>query len=578
MIRLPKHIFFLTASLFLFSSVFAQKNKDKKKKGAESYTQEQIDKITAIQLDAEKAKLMEDSDEAIKKYRELLEIDNKNANAYYQIALIHFQKNKIDDALFEAEEAVKYDPGNKWYTELLAKSQVKSGKIKEAIKTYESLIQKNPLDAENYFDLAYLYLQSNLPLNAVKTYDQFEKNYGVEESVVLQKEKIYLKLNMFEKAVAEIQKLIDAYPDDAEYLSMMADLYALNGKKEMAVPYYQKILNIDPENAQALLSLADINSAKGDTTARIEGMRKVFANPNMNIDAKIRMLFPFIQYYEIRKAKIVEAQELSQILVQTHPDQSKAFAIKGDVFYIDQKDDTALVAYLKALELQKDIFTVWQQVFAIYSNKREWAKIEALTTEALEYFPNQAIVYLYKGNAEYQLKSYDKALKTFTKGEKMCGDNNFLRAQMFASIGDIHYNLQQHEQSDSAFEKSLKYNPDNSYTLNNYSYYLSLRKANLEKAKQMSAYSNKIEPDNSSFQDTYAWILFELGDYKEAKIWQEKALKSDTTNATLLEHYADILIKLGETEKALEYWNKAKKADSDSKTLDKKIATKSYVE
>jgi tetratricopeptide (TPR) repeat protein len=160
----------------------------------------------------------------------------------------------------------------------------------------------------------------------------------------------------------------------------------------------------------------------------------------------------------------------------------------------------------------------------------------------------------------------------------MCGENNFLRAQILASIGDIHYNLEQHELSDSAFEKSLKYNPDNSYTLNNYSYYLSLRKFNLEKAKQMSAYSNKLEPDNSSFQDTYAWILFELGDYKEARIWQEKALKSDTTNATLLEHYADILIKLGETEKALEYWKKAKDAGSDSKTLEKKIATKSYVE
>jgi tetratricopeptide (TPR) repeat protein len=578
MIRLPKNIIFLFATLFLFSSVFAQKNKDKKKKGAATFTQEQIDQIASLHLDAEKAKLLEDADEAIKKYRELLDIDKKNANAYYQIALIHFQKNKIDDALFEAEEAVKYDAENKWYAELLAKVLVRSGKIKEAIKAYESLIEKNPLDAENYFDLAYLYLQSNLPLNAIKTYDTFEKNYGIEESVVLQKEKIYLKLNLFEKAVTEIQKLIDAYPDDAEYLSMMAELYALNGKKDKAIPFYQKILTIDPENAQALLALADISSSKGDTTARIESMKKVFANPNMNIDAKIRMLFPFIQYYEIRKEKIKEAQELSQILVQAHPDQSKAFAIKGDVFYIDQKDDTALVSYLKALELQKDIFTVWQQVFAIYSNKREWAKIEALTTEALEYFPNQAVVYLYKGNAEYQLKSYEKSLKTFTKGEKMCGENNFLRAQILASIGDIHYNLEQHELSDSAFEKSLKYNPDNSYTLNNYSYYLSLRKFNLEKAKQMSAYSNKLEPDNSSFQDTYAWILFELGDYKEARIWQEKALKSDTTNATLLEHYADILIKLGETEKALEYWKKAKDAGSDSKTLEKKIATKSYVE
>ncbi len=578
MVRLSKHILILTLTAFLFAPAFARKPKDKKKKSGDNLTQEQIDKITSLQLDAEKAKLVEDFDEAVSKYRELINIDKKNANAYYQIAVIDFQKNKIEDALFEAEEAVKYDENNKWYLELLSKSLVKSGKTKEAIKAYESLIQKNPMDADNYFDLAFLYLQSNLPLNAVKTYDQFEKNYGVEESVILQKEKIYLKLNMFDKAVDEIQKLIDAYPDDVEYINMMAELYTLNGKKDKAIPYYQKILTIDPENAQALLSLADINGAKGDTTARIEGMRKVFANPNMNIDAKIRMLFPFIQYYEIRKEKIKEAQELSQILVQTHPDQSKAYAIKGDVFYIDQKDDTALVAYLKALELQKDIFTVWQQVFAIYSNKREWQKLEAMSSEALEYFPNQAIVYLYKGNAEYQLKLYEKALKSFTKGEKMSGDNNFLRAQIWASIGDIHYNLKQHLQSDSAFEQSLKYNPDNSYTLNNYSYYLSLRKANLEKAKQMSAYSNKIEPGNSSFEDTYAWILFELGDFKEAKIWQEKALKNDTANSTLLEHYGDILSKLGESEKALEYWNKAKKAGSDSTSLDKKIAAKSYVE
>ncbi len=578
MTRLSKHILILTLTAFLFAPAFARKPKDKKKKSGDNLTQEQIDKITSLQLDAEKAKLVEDFDEAVSKYRELINIDKKNANAYYQIAVIDFQKNKIEDALFEVEEAVKYDENNKWYLELLSKTLVKSGKTKEAIKSYESLIQKNPLDADNYFDLAYLYLQSNLPLNAVKTYDQFEKNYGVEESVILQKEKIYLKLNMFDKAVDEIQKLIDAYPDDVEYINMMAELYTLNGKKDKAIPFYQKILTIDPENAQALLSLADINSAKGDTTARIEGMRKVFANPNMNIDAKIRMLFPFIQYYEIRKEKIKEAQDLSQILVQAHPDQSKAYAIKGDVFYIDQKDDTALGAYLKALQLQKDIFTVWQQVFAIYSNKRDWQKLEAMSTEALEYFPNQALVYLYKGNAEYQLKLYEKALKSFTKGEKMSGDNNFLRAQIWASIGDIHYNLKQHFQSDSAFEQSLKYNPDNSYTLNNYSYYLSLRKANLEKAKQMSAYSNKIEPGNSSFEDTYAWILFELGDFKEAKIWQEKALKNDTANSTLLEHYGDILSKLGESEKALEYWNKAKKAGSESTSLDKKIATKSYVE
>jgi tetratricopeptide (TPR) repeat protein len=94
----------------------------------------------------------------------------------------------------------------------------------------------------------------------------------------------------------------------------------------------------------------------------------------------------------------------------------------------------------------------------------------------------------------------------------------------------------------------------------------------------MSAYSNKLEKDNASFEDTYAWILFQLGEYKEAKVWQEKAMKSDSANATLLEHYGDILSKLGEVDKAIENWKKAKEKGSDSKTLDKKIELKSFIE
>lgn len=553
--------------------------KDKgNKKAKHTLTEEQLSKVTILLLDAEKAKLIEDFPAAVAKYNEILDVDKKNDNAYYQLAALHFATNKLNDAEFEAEQAIKINAENKWYWELLAKIQMKSENTKAAIKTYESLIQKYPLDADNYFDLAYLYLQSNQPQNAIKTYDQFEKNFGVEESVILQKERIYLKLNQFDKAVGEVQKLVDAYPDDVQYLGMMAELYALNGKKEKAVVYYEKILKIEPENAQALLAVADMDAAKGDTTARLESMRKIFANPNLNIDAKVRMLYPYIQYYDLRKDKITEAQDLANILATTHPDESKAFAIKGDVYYIDKKDSLALPAYLKAIELRKDVFPVWQQVLSIYSSKSAWTELKNVSTEALEYFPNQAIIYFFKGNAENQLKDYEKALKSYAKGEKMSGENNFLRAQFFANMGDIYQTLKNHEASDSAYENALKYNPDNAYALNNYSYYLSLRKQNLIKAKQMSAYSNKLDPDNGSFEDTYAWILFELGEYKEAKIWQEKALKSDKTNATLLEHYGDILIKLGDEDSAIEQWKKAREAGSDSKVIDQKIATKSYIE
>jgi tetratricopeptide (TPR) repeat protein len=225
------------------------------------------------------------------------------------------------------------------------------------------------------------------------------------------------------------------------------------------------------------------------------------------------------------------------------------------------------------------VLMVWQNVLIIYNQQRDWANLEKTATEALEYFPNQAIIYLFKGGAEQQNKEYDKAAASLSKGEKMSADNDKLRAQFLANLGDVYHSMNKDAASDSAYERSLKYDAENSYVLNNYSYYLSLRKTNLERAKQMSAYSNKLEPGNPSFLDTYAWILFQMNDFTNAKEWQEKAMKADSSGSgTILEHYGDILFRLGNKDEAIKYWKEAKEKGTDSATIDRKIAEEKYVE
>lgn len=535
-------------------------------------------KVERLFLDAEKAKINEDAEDALKNYRDVLAIDKTNHNAHFQIATILFGNGKFAEAKDEVEQATKLDPKNKWYLELLANAYMRLSNTKDAIKTFEQLIKNNPNDPDNYFDLSYLYLQTNQPEMAIKTYDQFEKNYGLEESVILQKEKIYLKMNKFDNAVSEIKKLVDNYPGEVQYLGMLAELYSLNNKKEQAAEVYQKILELEPDNPQAIMATADYSAAKGDTAARFESLKKIFANPKMNVDTKIKMLYPYIQYYELKKDKIAEAQELADILATTHPDQAKAFAIQGDLYYLNQKEDKALAAYQKSLALKKDIFSVWQQVMAIYNSKQEWKALDKVCDEAMELFPNQAVLYLYKGGAQYQQKDYEKALRSYQKGERMAPDNLALRAQMLSNLGDTYHSLNRYTESDSAYEQSLKLDPENAYVLNNYSYYLSLRKVNLERAKQMSAYAVKLNPESDSFLDTYAWVLFQMGNYTDAKIWQEKALEKNSKSNTLLEHFGDILSMLGDSEKAMAYWKKAKEAGSDSKTLDAKISGQKYIE
>ena len=115
--------------------------------------------------------------------------------------------------------------------------------------------------------------------------------------------------------------------------------------------------------------------------------------------------------------------------------------------------------------------------------------------------------------------------------------------------------------------------------LNNYAYFLSLDKKDLKKAERMSAQTVKMDPNNSTYLDTYAWIFFVQGNYTLARIYIESALKNDTTDSSeLLDHYGDILYMLGDKEKAVEQWEKAKALGKNSDILDKKIAEGIYVE
>lgn len=560
---------------------------DKKKKAKKGDTQQtptlskqQVAKLERLQMDAEKAKVTEDIDAAVKSYQDILVIDPANANAHFQLAQIYADKGKLADAETEAAAAVKYDGSIKWYQELLGNIFLNEGKAKEAVDAFKNLIDKFPNNPDYYLNLGFLYSKLGQFDNAIKVYDQFEKNFGIDEQVITEKRNLYLRLGKFNEAVGEVQKLEEAFPGESEYMLMEAELYRAKKQNDKAAAIYQKILAQEPDNPKAQLAIAQMNAQVDDGAQKKESLKEIFKNPKVGIDTKVSiLLISYIQMNSEDSAKRKEAIELADILVNVHPNEAKAFAVQGDLFFLDNQLDKALNSYKQSLSISKDIFQVWQQVMGIYNEKADWENLLSTANDAMELFPNQAVVYLYKGGAEVQLKQFDKAVKSFSKGEKVSADNLKLKAQFLSNMGDVYHSLNQYAASDSAYEKALKIDPENAYVLNNYSYYLSLRKENLEKAKQMSAYANKLEPQSSSFLDTYAWILFQMNDFAGAKEWQEKAMQADGgKSGTILEHYGDILSKLGKKEEALKYWKQAKNLGTDSTTIERKIAEQKYIE
>ena len=80
--------------------------------------------------------------------------------------------------------------------------------------------------------------------------------------------------------------------------------------------------------------------------------------------------------------------------------------------------------------------------------------------------------------------------------------------------------------------------------LNNYAYLLATRKGDLKKAEEMSRQSLKAEPDNPTFLDTYAWILYLRGEKQLAKMYIQNAVRQMgevTWPAEIAEHYRIIM-------------------------------------
>ena len=116
--------------------------------------------------------------------------------------------------------------------------------------------------------------------------------------------------------------------------------------------------------------------------------------------------------------------------------------------------------------------------------------------------------------------------------------------------------------------------------LNNYAYYLSEKGVDLHKAEAMSYKTIKAEPNNGTYLDTYAWILFMEERYADAKTYIDQALKNrDSTadNSTVIEHAGDIYYMNGMADESVDFWKKAYTGENQTEVLAWKIKNRQYI-
>jgi len=547
-------------------------NKSKNNKEVKAVIDKNNFKFNNYFFSALKEKSLENYEEALDLFQKCIKIDNNKAVPYYESAMINKDLGRFNLAVEQIKIAVDLDLDNRWYELHYAEALFANRDFKSASVVYKKLILKEPGNQDLFFLLADMYIYDNDFLKAIEVYDNLELIKGIDKMISMQKHKLYMQLEKRYYAVKELKNLVEKFPNDIEALEILSEAYLLNDDKEKAFDIFKKLAIIAPENGRIHLTLADYYRDQGDNTKSFEELKLAFKSIKLSVDVKVRILASYFQLLAVNKTMKEQAYTLVKLLMQSHPNDVKPKALYADILYADNRFNDAKDQYLIVLENNKTESQVWSQVLFIQAEQSDFEGMLKTSEEALTYFSTEPLFYYFNGVANKWFKNYDDAIISLNMGVEFVLDNSILLLEFYSSLADSYHATKQHKLSDDYYEKSLEIDSNNVLVLNNYAYYLSLRRLNLEKAKKMSHKCNELEKDNGTYQDTYAWILYELAEYEQAKIWIQKSLSNGSDmSAVVVEHYGDILYKLGDVKDAVYQWEKAKELGQASEILNKKI-------
>jgi len=524
-------------------------------------------------------------DQALETFKLCLSIDSLDAGAQSETGILYALIGFNEQAINCLEKAIQIDPSNWWYSVRLITMYSEIKNWRRAIEITNNLQKIYPNKEEVYTMLSSFYKETKEYEKAIAAYDRLESLNGINESSSFEKFQLYILLNKPQKGVAEIDKLVNKYPAETRYKVLRGDIFMQQKQPAKAFEIYQNVLKDDPDNPYVYVSLSEYYKSVNEPEKAMESIVSALKSDQLDVETKVSVLGQYVEKLAHDSTKLVETESLFKLLVDRYPMEEQVHGYYAVFLQYQHRNAEALSELETMININPKNDQTWIRIIQLYIGDKNYKKILETTATAITNLPKLPVWYFYQGIAYYQLADYKAALESYQKGLPLitAGQTDF-KSDFYAQIADIYYKF---EKKDSAFvnyEASLAANPKNLMVMNNYAYYLSLEKSDLKKAERMSSKTVELEPKNSTYLDTYAWILYQEGNYSLAKFYIERAidnLPKDDDSGIVLEHYGDILWMNGkdtgkDDAKALQMWQKSYDVGNKTDALKTKITNKGW--
>ncbi|HEX9460258.1 MAG TPA: tetratricopeptide repeat protein, partial [Thermoanaerobaculia bacterium] len=307
----------------------------------------------SLMEEADRARESNRVDDAIAKYRRVIDVAPTLASAYVNLGALYFKQGKVAEAYDTFVRGVASAPSDRTLLSNAAAAAQQLGKSADALKYVDDAIAKMPRDAA---------------LHSLR-------------STILH------SLNRNDDALAAITQATQLAPDDAKYQFSLGNIEASLDRKDQAIAAYRKAVDLDRTFLRAYFNLG----AMLFETGRYDEAR----------DAYRMALAPIDQ-------AIANHQPVESI-------NARAYSNLGAIYLKEQKWPEAIDAYQKAANLDDDTAAHYNLGFLYFTTGRmdraqdEYRKV--LAREA-----SLPLAYLHLGAIAFKTAKYDEAIKLLRDG------------------------------------------------------------------------------------------------------------------------------------------------------------------
>lgn len=539
-----------------------------------------------------------DTAAARKAYMEVLEIDSTYAPALFQLAQQEMRQiGREPQALEYARRAYEQDTMSSWYTDTYARTLVLNNRYDDALPIYRRLLRMEPNNADNYRIMAMIYHQRKQPYSAISILDSADMRFGKNPYLSNMKRTLLISTGQLERAIKEAQESVEEAPYEVENVVSLAETYAAAKRDSLARVTFEQALEMDSTNVQALGLYADFCSQQRDTKGYLATLRRLYALEEFPLERKVELFERLTKDRKFYGQNYFAFGAMATAMTMRHPNDKRVVDIYGDHLLAGGEVEAALDHFKLHLNDEPPQMDYYMAVIDIEDYLARPDSVDAYVQRAVKLFPDDPVLYIRKANRQYIKGDLHGSVETFKEALAIV-ETDSLKGQIWGYIGDMYHAMVERldagakadttgfklrikrkkaqQLRNEAYDKSLSLEANNALTLNNYAYFISEETDDmelLEKAMKMSAKAINIEKGNSTYIDTFAWILYKLGRYEQARKHMRQALSLDRTeSAELPLHYGDILFALNERFMAETYWKKALEMGADAQAIEQRLA------